>query len=75
MSATGAERLRECVNTEFVYNKLEFKRGSAKAAVSRAVRLRVSAQRASTVVDFLYSGKLSAWKFRKRRKYGAGVIN
>ena len=38
MSATGAGRLRECVNIQGLY-ELEFKRGFVKTAVGRAVRL------------------------------------
>ena len=46
-SVSGRFRLREWVNTAFVW---EFKRDSVKAVVSRAVRFRVSIKRASTEV-------------------------
>ena len=58
--ATGAGRFRECVNTEFVY-ELDIKRGLVNAAVSRAVRLRVSDQTASTV--FISNPPLSPLPF------------
>ena len=45
--AYGSVRLRECVNTEFVW---EFKKGFVKAGVSCPLT-RVSVKRASTATD------------------------